>query len=130
MKNPEVQKILTSYDSFNRTGTFILQLDGKKTSPIPWDATSDMIKQSLKATLDFNINVEKQVREKKNFIYVITFDRSKGNLPEIEVDTSKIVGCTSPWTIVSEDGSFANIRVPSPGKMHARPFFCYIFFKR
>ena len=113
----EKQIVTTSYNTKARGGTFKLQLGSLSTQPIPWDADEDKVADFLNSSMAgiSNFRVEKRAHGLLNFQYVIHFDTAIGDVPNISVDTTHLLGSDDDWGVVPlVNGKFAHINLDSP----------------
>jgi len=113
----EQQLITTAYNTKARGGSFILQLRSLSTHPIPWDADEDTIADFLNSSMASvsNFRVEKRAHGLLNFQYVIYFDTTIGDVPNMSVDTTNLLGSGDEWDVTPlVNGKFSHINLDSP----------------
>eukprot|EP00804_Cyclotella_cryptica_P021433 CCRYP_005783-RA/>CCRYP_005783-RA protein AED:0.00 eAED:0.00 QI:831/1/1/1/1/1/3/2372/6166 len=110
----EKQMITTGYNTKARGGTFTIMLNKKPSLAIPWDANEE----HLEAILDLSFgstssfSVEKQSRGLFNFKYLLSFKTALGDVPELVVDTSNLIGNAEDWDVTTlVDGKFSHIKI-------------------
>ena len=113
----EQQVVTTSYNTKARGGTFKLQLGSLSTHPIPWDADEDTISDFLNSSMAAisSFRVEKRAHGLLNYQYVIYFDTAIGDIANIFVDTTNLLGSDDEWDVVPlVNGKFSHINLDSP----------------
>lgn len=110
----KTQIITTKYNSKARGGTFSIELGNLSTLPISWDADSVALKNALEYSLGSLslFSVQKQAHGLLNFKYTVSFDTLIGNVPNLSVDTSNLIGNSYEWDVTSPtDGRFSHILI-------------------
>jgi len=107
----ETQVITTQYNTTYRSGTFSLSLEDKVTRPLSWDASASDMKHAIESFLKLSyVELEKEPLGALNYRYSIKFKSSYGNIPNVIIDTSNLIGNSAPWTVISSDGKFSHIK--------------------
>ena len=113
----EQQIVTTSYNTKARGGTFRLQLGSLSTRPIPWDANEGTVADFLNSSMSSvsNFRVVKRAHGLLNFQYVIHFETAIGDVPNIFVDTTQLLGSNAVWEVKPlVNGKFSHINMNNP----------------
>ena len=113
----EQQIVTTGYNTKARGGTFKLQLGSLSTHPIPWNADEDTVADFLNSSMAgvSSFRVEKRAHGLLNFQYVIHFDTAIGDISNISVDTTNILGSDDEWDVTPlVNGKFSHINLDTP----------------
>ena len=114
----ERQTIFTQYEGTVR-GSFIIVFNGNQSNPIPWNANSTFIQETIRLLPELaSVVVSREVVGNTNYVYSITFDGVTGNIPMIEVDLSNIEGSSEPWKFESVDGYYEHIKMEKVEKTY------------
>ena len=99
----------------NKSGTFSFIFMESKSHPIPWDASNKLIQSRLEDLMkNLKTIVSREIVNNFNYRYFVTFPTVFGNLPELQINTSNLVGSKLPWTVESINGDFQYTKIASP----------------
>ena len=75
------------------TGAFSIALNDEISLPVPWNTTEfEMTSVLGQITGIDHVTVSRVQKDRMNHVYSVTFDSSIGDIPEMEVITSELVG--------------------------------------
>ena len=99
------------------TGTFSIALNDEISLPVPWNTTEfEMTSVLGQITGIDHVTVSRVQKDRMNHVYSVTFDSSIGDIPEMEVITSELVGSGNHWQVQSTNDDFQHITTSPSGQ--------------